>query len=365
MTEKSFQLGSSPHLSFHGCVGDLRIQGWGREEVHLVFRREADAANAQPVDAELKIAGAMPEMVDVPPAASVLLQGCAGDVLATDLAALRVEQHQGDLSVQRVNKVELSTVHGHVQAREVQSLQMTTIHGDLVAQAIAESAAIAAVHGDVVLNEAKGHLALQNITGDVVIRDPAGDLDARNVTGDMVLSGSLQTGSYHLEALGDVALRLGAASDVLVEAEARLGDIACGLALAETAESAHKLVGKMGQGTAHVQIVANGGDVRLHPLGADQVRHEMEKERIRAEAHARRDAERAQRLAEKAEAHAAKVRRWQDKSSIAGPGYTPAPRQEGISPEALQDERVTILKMLADGKISAEQAESLLNALEE
>jgi hypothetical protein len=241
---------------------------------------------------------------------------------------------------------------------------VTTLHGDLQVQAIGESVAIAAIHGDIVLKEAKGQLTLQDITGDVIIRDPAGTLDLSNVTGDVALSGNLQTGSYHLEALGDVVLYLEAASDVLLEAEARLGAIGCGLALAETVESAHRLSGKMGQGTAHVQIVANGGDVRLRPLGADQVRQEMEKERIRAEAHARRGAERAQRLAEKAEAHAAKVRRWQARSNAPGPGYTAAPRQAAMSPEALQDERVAILKMLAAGKISAEQAESLLNALE-
>jgi membrane protein involved in colicin uptake len=121
----------------------------------------------------------------------------------------------------------------------------------------------------------------------------------------------------------------------------------------------------MGQGTAQVHVVTPTGDVRLHPLGADQVRHEMEKERIWAEAHARRAAEHAQRmaekarrvserLAEKAEERAAKARRWQVKWS------TP----QKTSSESLENERLAILKMLAEGKINAEQAESLLNALE-
>jgi len=364
MRDSNFQLGSSPHLSFHACVGDLRIQSWDREEVQLLFRREGEVTDAQQGDAELTITGAMPAAANVPPAASVLLQGCVGGVHATNLATLHVERHQGDLSLQQVNKVELETVHGDVQAREIQSLQVRTLHGDLQVQAIAENLAIALVHGDIALREARGQLALQDITGDVVIRDPVGHLDVRNVTGDVALSGNLQTGDYHLEALGDVALYLDPASDAHLESEARLGHIACGLVLTETTESAHKLSGKMGQSTAHIQVVTHGGDVRLHPLGADQVRHEAEKERIRAEAHARRAAEHTQRLAEKAEAHAAKIRRWQVKWSAARPGYSAPPRQERMSPEMLQDERLAILKMLAEGKISAEQAESLLNALE-
>jgi hypothetical protein len=365
MNDKRYQLGSSPRLSFQACVGDLHIQSWDQEEVQLLFSGQGETTAAQQGDGELMISGPMPEAVNVPPAASVSLRGCVGDVRAMNLAALHIEQHQGDLSVQQVGQVELKTMHGDVQTREVQSLQVTTLHGDLNAQAIAESVAIAAVTGDIALKEAKGQLALQDITGDVAIRNPAGNLEVRNVTGDLSLSGDLRTGSYHLQALGDVGLYLGTASDAHVEAEARLGHIACGLMLTDATESAHKLAGKMGQGTAQVQVVSQSGDVRLRPLGADHLRHEMEKERIRAEAHARRAAEHAQHLAEKAERHAAKVRRWQVTWSTPEPGASAPPRQEPMSPEMLQDERLAILKMLAEGKVSAEQAESLLNALEE
>lgn len=364
MRDSNFQLGSSPHLSFHACVGDLRIQSWELEEVQLLFRREGETANVQEADGGLTIAAAMPEVVNVPPGASVLLQGCAGDVHATNLAALHIEQHQGDLSLHHVNRIELTTVHGDVQVHEGQSLQVTTLHGDLQTQAIEESLAVTLVHGDISLQEAKGQLALHGITGDVMIRDPAGHLDLRDVTGDVALSGNLQTGSYSLEALGDVSLHLGPASDVRLELEARLGHIACGLALTETTESAHKLSGKMGQGTAQVQVITHSGDIRLRPLGADQVRHEMEKERIWAEAHAHRAEEHAQRLAEKAEAHAARMRGWQAKWSTPQPGSPTPPRQEKMSPEALEGERLAILKMLAEGKINTEQAESLLTALE-
>lgn len=363
MSDKNFQMGASPRLSFHACAGDLRIQSWDREEVQVHFR-EGEAAQAQEVEGELRIANAMPEAVNVPPGASVLIQGCVGDVRATNLAALRIEQHQGDLSLHQVSQVELTTVHGDVEAREARSLQVATLHGDLRAQAIAESLAISAVHGDIELKEAQGQLALQDITGDVVIREPAGHLDMRNVTGDVVLSGNLQTGDYHLEALGDVVLRLGTASNVQVELEARLGRIAYDLALTEITESAHKLSGKMGQGTARVQVVTLGGDIRLRALGADQLRHEMERERIRAQAHAQREAARAERQAERAEGRAARARRWQVQWSTPRPGYSAPLRQETMSPEKLQDERLAVLKMLAEGKINAEQAEGLLDALE-
>lgn len=366
MRDKRFQLGSSPHLSFHACLGHLRIQSWDLEEVQLLFRREDEAANVQEEAGGLTIASAMPEAVNVPRGASVLLQHCVGDVQAANLAALHVEQHQGDLSLHHVNRIELTTVHGDVEARETQSLQVTTLHGDLRMRAIDESLAIALVHGDISLKGAKGQLALHDITGDVVIRDPEGHLDVRNVTGDVALSGTLQTGDYYLEALGDIALYLHPASDVHLGLEAHLGHIACGLALNESTESAHELSGKMAQGTAQVRVVTHSGDVRLRPLGADQVRHEMEKERIWTERHAHRLAEHAQRMAEKArraserwaeraEERAARTRRWQVKWDVP---------QRKPSPETLEDERLAILKMLAEGKINAEQAESLLKVLE-
>jgi DUF4097 and DUF4098 domain-containing protein YvlB len=364
MSDKSYQLGPSPRVSFDTCVGDLRVQGWDREEVQLRFRSEDGVSDAQQVDADLTITGPMPKAANVPAAASVLLRNCAGDVHATGFATLRIEQHQGDLDLQHMDQVDLKTVHGDIQACEVRSLQVAAVHGDLHVQAVAEALAVAGVHGDIVLRAAQGQLAVKDVTGDVVARNPVGQLDVRNVTGDVALSGNIQTGDYHLEALSDVALDLDTASDARLEAEAQLGRIACGLALAETAESAHKLSGKLGQGTAHIQVVTLSGDIRLRPLGADRVRHEMEKERIWTEVHARRAADRARRLAEKAEAHAAKVRRWHLEWQTPAPGAAAPRRQERVSPETLQDERLAILKMLAEGKISAEQADSLLSALE-
>jgi hypothetical protein len=364
MSDKSFQLGPNPHLAFHACVGDLRVQGWDREEVQLLFRGEDEVAQAQQVDTELTITGRMPKAANVPVAASVSLQNCAGDLYATGFATLQIEQHQGDLHLQHIDQAEVKTVHGDVQAGDMRSLQVATLHGDLHVQTIAEALAVTAVHGDIVLRGAQGQLAVENTTGDVVVRNPAGHLDVRNVTGDIALSGNLQAGEYHLQALGDVALDLDTASDASLEAEARLGRIACGLALAETAESAHKLSGKLGQGAAHIQVVTLSGDIRLRPLGADRVRHEMEKERIWTEAHARRAADRARRLAEKVEARAAKVRRWRVEWATPAPGAATPQRQERSSTEALQDERLTVLKMLAEGKISTEEADSLLSALE-
>lgn len=388
MREKSFQLGSSPRLSFRACAGDLRIQSWEQEEVQILFRREGEAANVQEAEGELTLDGVMPKAVQVPPGASVHLQRCSGDFDAANVAVVHIEAHQGDLSLNQVNKVELAMVHGDVQVREAQSLQVTTLHGDLRVQNLAESAAIAQVHGDITLKQTQGQLTLENVTGDVVVRNPAAHLDVRNVTGDLTLSGDVQAGEYHLEALGDVSLYLGTESNANLELEARLGRITCGLKLDDSSESANRVTGKIGQGAAHLEAVSNTGDVRLRPLGTDQVRREMEKERIwvevharraeeharrvaerellRAEAHARRSAAHAQRmaekahraqerLAEKAEERATRMKRLQVKLGML---------QRGPSPEALENERLAILKMLAEGKISAEQAESLLDALE-
>jgi len=363
MKTKSFQLGETPCLSFRACMGQVRIQSWDLKEVQLLF--SGGEINAQEAEGALAITAAMPDAVNVPPGASVYLQSCVGDVHATDLAALRVERHQGDLSLHHVSRIELTTVHGDVQIREAQSLQVSTLHGDLHIRTLDGDLTIATVHGDILLDGAKGQLTLQDITGDVSVRDPIGHLDVRNVTGDAALSGNLQSGDYHLDALGDVTLGLEPTSDVRLELDARLGRIACGLALLETSESGHELSGKMGQGTAQVHILAHTGDIRLRALGADQVRHDMERERIWAEAHARRAAERAERmaekarrvserLAEKAEERAARAHRWQAKWGVA----------QKVTPESTEDERLAILKMLAEGKINAEQAENLLRALE-
>jgi hypothetical protein len=343
MKSKSFQLGLTPALHFRACTGDLRIHSWDLAEVQLLLRRETDTVTAQEMEGGLEISGSMPATVHVPQGASVVLETCVGDVHAVGISSLRLTTHRGDLALHQVGLVTLDCVHGDVLVREARTLSLSVLHGDLKVRGVTDALHITDVHGDISLKQVSGQTRMHNVTGDVDIRSPEGDFHTEAVTGDLRLAGSIHSGEYLIEALGDIAVRLDPLSDVRVELEARAGIVESKMLLRDSSESGGRLTGTLGAGTALLRATS-GGDMRLSGPGADERADWPDVETAQTSAHVRRAVERASRF-----------RRVQARWS----GGRPTEPSE-----TLQDERLAILKMLADGKISADQAAELLGSLE-
>jgi DUF4097 and DUF4098 domain-containing protein YvlB len=362
MESKVFQLGESPRLIFRSCEGDVRITGWEKDEVELSSRKYDKALNVQEQEGALEISASIALTARVPVETSAVLENCAGHVRASGLNAVHVNTHRGDLSLNQVNMIEITAVHGDVLVREGQSLQVTTLNGDLKAGAVGQKVAIAGAHGDIRLQGATAQLDLREVTGDVSIRDPDGRVDVRDVNGDVKLAGTVQSGQYNLETHGDVIIYLDPTSSVSLDLEAPLGRVASNLELSEVQESAHTLAGDLGAGTAQIKAVAHNGDCRIR-----QTRAEGERAQARAEAHARRTAERAQRASERAQRTAERLRRKSERMEAKAHRWSikwSTPQAEAAK-QNLEDERLAVLRMLAEGKVNSEQAEALLGALED
>jgi hypothetical protein len=347
MKSKSFTLGQSPRLVFLACAGDLRAQSWDQPEVQLLLAREEDLAAIRLSDSGLEISATMPATVHVPPGASIVLESCAGDLHAAGIASVELRKHRGDVSLHQTGNVELNQVHGDVLVHEARSLQLAVMHGDLRVRGLAEGLTLRDLHGDVSLKHVGGTSTLQGITGDVVIRDPVGGVDARAVTGDLRLAGAVRAGETTIEVLGDISLCLDQSSDVQIELEASLGQVHSSTALSESTRTAHRLEGKLGEGTAHLFARSNSGDIRLDwgPVHAGQRRDDSAAELSRFEAG----------IEQRSDEQAARARRWRAH-------WPDATRAEPEEP--LEDERLAILKMLADGRVSPDQAAELLQAME-
>jgi hypothetical protein len=205
------------------------------------------------------------------------------------------------------------------------------------------------------------------------------------VNGDVEVVGNLQSGQWNIEVNGDVAIYLDPASNGLLELDSPLGRVKSRLDLSVGEQSAHRLVGSLGTGAAKLQVVAHNGDIKLAQRRESTWADEADRAAARALTEAQREAERvgrraerleekakrrAERLEEKArqradrleekarrrsERMAEKSRRWRVKW-----GTVPAAAEV----ENTEDERLAVLRMLAEGKVNAEQAEALLAALE-
>ncbi len=373
MTRKSktFRLGPRPRLVFRSCTADVRIRGWDKEQVELLLRQESETMSVREVEGGLEISTTVPLTANVPAETTAAVEDCTGDLRVEALDELFVNKHRGDLSLSQVKRIEIAAVYGDVGVRGSQSLHVTTLNGDLQVRGAGGKVAVVGVRGDVSLKETSGQVSLHSVTGDVSILDSDGDVEIHDLNGDVEFGGNLQSGQCSIETNGNVAVYLDPSSNAHLELEAPHGRVACTLKLGGAQESAHRLTGALGNGAAQLKVVAHNGDIKAHQRRATKVRHESERERARAEARTRREAERAQRRAEKlrrkGERLEEKARRRSER--LAQKAQQRRRRSMRVAAQArvakknLEQERLAVLRMLAESKISAEQAETLLEAL--
>ena len=378
MTTRGFDLGPNPHLVFRSCVGGLRIRAWGESQVQLWLDQEPETLDVQEAEGELEVSTTGPVTAQVPAETTVVVKGSVGDLHATGLSKLSVTDHRGDLTATSCGTLELATLHGDVRVRDSQYLDVQSLNGDLRVGAAQGEAQVAGIRGDVSLRGLSGQVSAFNITGSLSIYHVDGRLDVHDVDGDIQLKATLQSGQYAIQTNGDVALYLGPESNAHLELETAAGRVSCTAELRNVKEAPHGLTGDLGEGAAQLTVSASSGDIRVHQATVGNLQEEMERERARAEAYARREAERAQRMgdkmrrkgerlaekarrrgeraARKARKHAAKARDWRIEWSV---------RRTSAAGDNLEQERLAVLRMLGKGTINAEQAEALLQALEE
>lgn len=327
-----------------------------------------------------------------------------------DDGEIRLEQNgeavslscKGDLSlrVPKATSFEVKTIGGDASIRGVQgNIQLHDVSGDLSIRD-AGSVAIDTVRADFSLRGAKGNLFVKNAHADVSIRDVVGSVTLDTVADNLALRGVLgdvvvnvgQDVVVYLEPKAEGVYSIIAGDDILLvlppNANATLsmqGDrIHVDWSGMEPDEDATERIVVLGDGSAKITLSA-GGDVRVSNRAdageyaeefgnfaglnfdwsgfGDRISRQMEQVTARAAKRAEEAARRAERHAER---HARKwktnvnVGRWNWDLGPNGVATPPTPPSEPVA----EEERMAILKMLQEKKITAAQAEELLAALE-
>jgi DUF4097 and DUF4098 domain-containing protein YvlB len=389
MYQKRISTSESPRVEVTACQGDLVVATWDKAEVLIE------------VDSEEVLSVAERE------GAVSLTVNSDGNLTVPAGASLVVAQAQGDLSVQGLRgPIEASTIQGDAKVRQVNgAVDVNAVGGDLSAEEINGPLSVRSVAGDAYLRRLNGPLSLGDVGADLIGRAWAAGADVAQVGGDVslktVFAGPL---TYSLQARGNIVVRALPSSKATFTLQAAKGRVkAKGLTEEKTGEGRWQAV--MGDGEAQVTLTSTHGNVLLKtggdkdedqehaafPFAADvgklgaeaglavqelacriQQRVAEKLARIDVEAIARREAERARRQAEReaarAQRKAERARRKKEQKKArwrfewaAGHGGR---RRAGRSQATSEEERLAVLRMLAEGQISVPEAETLLQALE-
>jgi hypothetical protein len=403
-------VGPTPTLFVNEIEGDLQVTGWDRSELHLRGPKADEitrnSAGGEPQAAnEIRFSARRNCQVQTP------LQ-----------SSLRAERVEGNASINLLlGSVELEVVDGNFAANSTGPLTLGQVDGNLSVRAVAGGFSAQGIDGNARIAQVAGDLYLGSVDGNLSISEVVGSVTA-TADGDVDVSLNLVAGQHVLiTADGNITCRIQPDAGAVVTLEAE-GNIRVKNLGEQRRDEDTCLEFVLGDGGAIVDLHAEGSitligsDVRSLGGGVNfdpNVNQEMNEEM------ARRAAELGQQIAHQVESQvgvltreleeklanmnndemankiqdrvSSALRRAEEKLAEAmrkmevregdrrrkgygwqSPPVSPTPPTPPVGPvpppppkrpQANDEDRMMILRMVESGKISVEQAERLLAAL--
>jgi DUF4097 and DUF4098 domain-containing protein YvlB len=388
MLKKTLEIGSASKIRIAAAPGDLRVTGWERDEISA--RTDGDVLDLAAGADEVTVSCDGDLILSIPRRIALDLGTASGDADLRELpAGLTVGKVDGDLSLRIVGAASIGSVMGDLDARESGPLTVEAIHADLSVRGGKGDLSVRLVEGDASLHDMQGSVDLASVSDDLYVRGVTGNLSA-HVEEDAVLYLQPSSGqAIYVTAAGDILLHTSARSSAALTLSAgRSDDIRVEMPGVPKRDGTNPRTLTLGSGSAAINLQAEG-DVMVTsresdwesaaefdfggswPLPDDfskrinrRVQEATERAGQKAEAAARRMEAGVRRAEENIRRGEENLRRQQGRrfsfNWSPGRGIPPTPPSEPVSDE----ERMTILRMLQEKKISAEDAEKLLSALE-
>jgi len=356
---RTISAGKSPRIIIDVIDGDLSVVGWVGD---LLIKGDEDEYRVEEKEDELLLSSDGDLSLRVPHGSSLQLNKISGDASIRGVkGGIELKEIEGDLSIRDAGSIAIDVIRSDF------SLRGST--GDLfVKEAL----------GDVSIREIDGSINFETIADDLAVRGVRGNVKV-NVGGDVIVYLEPKTdGNYSVAAGDDILLVLPPKANVTLSMKGDKIDV--DLPGVKTKKDATEQAIVLGDGSSKISLIA-GGDVRVSDKkNAGEYAEEFGNfaglnfdwsgfgERISQQVE--RAARRAEEAGRRAERHAERhARKWKGKVNVGrwnwdiGPTGVITPPTPPSEPVA-EEERMAILKMLQEKKISAAQADELLKALD-
>jgi len=397
---KSVYVGNTPRIRIESVGGDLSVVGW--DGADLLIKGDDDEIRFEQTGETVSVFSSDDLSLRVPKGASLEFTMIGGDAsIRGVMGGCGIKEVAGDLSIRDAGSIALDTIQGDFSLNSTKgNLYVKNSHGDMSLRDVEGNVTIDSISDDLSMHAVKGNLYVKNSHGDISIHDVSGDVVIDSVADDLALRGArgdikVNVGEdvvVYLEPKADAEYSIHAGDDILLvlpkNANAALNmrgdEINVDWQGIENDDATERIV-TLGDGSAKI-ILNAGGEVRVSNRAdagdsadefgnfaglnfdwsgfGERISRQVEQATARA---AKRVEEAARRAERHAERHVRRgkggliVGRWNlDLGGAPKPPVSPMPPSEPVS----EDERMAILKMLAEKKITADQAEQLLSALE-
>jgi hypothetical protein len=380
--QQTVTVSSTPNVCIESIPGDLRVAGWDRPEI--MVKTDGDEMNiASQVD-PIVISCDEDLILYIPRATNLIVKKVAGDAILQAInGAVMIGPIAGDVTINDLGSVSTDVISGDASLRNIGALTAGTVIGDFALRGAHGACSVQKISGDASIRDVDGTLTIADVGSDLYIRKVQGAVNVK-ADSDVTLYLTPHSGQLNnVTAGGDLIVRLAPETSIRLHLEVASPDSIQvdfpGVEVPEDCTSCDVLIGDESEGMATMQLTAGGDLLVTSQADSWESAADFDKsgnwrnlqippipplppdfsERINRRVQA------AMRRAEtKARAAEVRARGWRGRVVIGGRTVV---NVTGSKPEVdpiTDAERLTILKMLQDKKISIEQAEKLLAALE-
>jgi hypothetical protein len=298
-----------------------------------------------------------------------------GDIRTEGVADLRLTGAcHGDLRFEAGGALSVGSLSGDLRVSTATEVRLGRVHGDVWAEKVAGGLRLDRAEGDARLDDIGAAVTLGALAGDLRASKLAGGLSTARVNGDVQLHGPFDSpDGYAVSADGDIQVHLPADADLRLGVRAG-GRIRSDVPLTPAADGSPNFSGTVGRGSGRMDLTARG-DVRVAQAGVQAAETNWERrgrvggdpfaelsglgERIRQQVTASLAA-----AGVNMETGEVQVGRGGRGGRTPRPPAPPErPKPPAPPPSASAAEQMAILKMVEDGKLTPEEADTLLKAL--
>lgn len=380
--------------------GSLHVKGWGRDNVRVEIEDPDDLSQEQKRN-KLTLSARDDLILRVPDECALTIQEVSGDANLSSLEeTLTIGSIKDSLTLRDVAETKIEEVFDNLNVRDVEGdFSVEKVRGNLFIRDVEGDLTIESVNGNATVRDVEGEITIQNVDANLNLRDGGLSVVA-NANGNAILRQDLDDDAdYSVSARGNITCRLDTTPNAKVVLESEGENI-----LIQTDESSQVIQGpkyeiSFGDEEAQLHLKAGGNiDFRcreddegfnfdldfdfMDDIGSvvdeisgqvtstmesqlealnDQLESLGEQLKFSGEhaAHqAQRRVEAAQRRLERK--LQARHRSGKHKHIVIPAAFGPHAKGEPVT----EEERLLVLQMVQEKKISVEEAEMLLGVLE-
>jgi hypothetical protein len=412
MQQHTVPVSPNANVLVRAVRGDLRVAGWDRSE--LMVKTDGSNLELNPAADPITVICDEDVILYLPRGTNLQVEKVSGDASLQALSGpVALGPIAGDLTMKDLGPVRLDSVSGDVSLRNIGALNAENVSGDFTLRTGHGICAVDTIGGDASIRDIDGMVTIESVGSDLYVRSVRGAVNV-NAGADVALYLEPLPGqTYDITAGDDLILRMSPDTNVKLHLTGGSPDSIHvdfpGVELPEDCRGCELVIGKQVDGMAEMLLTAgddllvtsqadswesaadfgvgmrDGSDWHIPPFELpddfserinQRVQAAMERAQSHLEAATRRaesgshrasiKIEAAMRRAE-AKARAAEVRARRGQVNIhfgRRAGDEPSQGQAQAAAPVSDDERLVVLKMLQEKKISLEEAEKLLAALE-